>query len=92
MLQVQLLDIIIPKMSRHPAEQRKTRGDKQRLQKQMAARLETLQRWLKGGFLGFDLLDPATRALSAPAPTWTVGTERMLVVLWPARPVEAMCV
>ena len=72
-MQAQLLDTLIPNLARHKAEQRKVYAFKQSVQKKMAGRLQTLQRWLQGGFVGFELIDEATRALSDSAQTWTVG-------------------
>lgn len=74
--QVQLMEQLIVSLKNRPGEQAKTRSSKQRLQQRMQPELNSLLRWLAGGYIGFETLPAEVRAHSAAAANaeqWTVG-------------------
>lgn len=76
MLQVQLMEILIPDLHGRPGEQAKLRRQKQALKQRMAPDLNCLVRWLAGGYAGFDLLPDPLRRLAASvsdSTLWSVG-------------------
>ena len=74
--QVQLMEGLIISLTCRPGEQSKTRSSRQRLQARMQGPLNSLCRWLSGGYVGFELLPAEVRACSASltnSQLWTVG-------------------
>eukprot|EP00887_Chlorella_sp_A99_P004520 scaffold34.g4520.t1 len=74
MATVQLLDMIIPTLSRRPSDQKKLLKGKEQRKKQLSPLLTQLQGWLAGGYVGFDQLPAAVR-LSAPPPAEAWGVD-----------------
>jgi hypothetical protein len=73
--QHQLMDQLITSLYGRPGEQRKTRTAKQRMKQRMRPLLNSLLRWLGGGYVGFQSLPAAQQyaAVAANAAAWSVG-------------------
>ncbi|PSC71951.1 Tcr1 transposon ORF2 [Micractinium conductrix] len=74
--QVQLMEGLIILLTGRPGEQSKTRSSRQRLQARMQGTLNSLCRWLSGGYVGFELFPAEVRACSASLTNsrlWTVA-------------------
>ena len=76
-VQAQLTDLLIPKLSGRPADQEKARRAKQGLQRKVEAELAPLQAWMAGGYVGFDILSAEQHQLVAGTPAgqgqWAAG-------------------
>jgi hypothetical protein len=70
------MDALIPRFSDRPGEQKRLMRAKHALKQRMQPDLNSLLRWLGGGYVGFDALPPTLRqhALAAAhADQWTAG-------------------
>ena len=74
--QVQLLDELMVSLAGRPSDQARTRRSKERLKQRMQPELNSLLRWLAGGYAGFELLPAAMQdgaGAASHAEEWSVG-------------------
>ena len=75
-LQVQLMEQLIPRLTGRSGEQAKLRRAKQALKLRVEPELNSLLRWLGGGYVGFELLPDTLRQHAAAvsnAEQWNAG-------------------
>lgn len=75
-LQVQLIEELIPRLTRRSKEQARLMRSKQGLKQRMVPELNSLLRWLGGGYVGFSLLPEPLRhqaTAATHADKWTPG-------------------